>query len=410
MLAIPFWRSDTVLANRFDVGVGGGGTKLGSPFAILKYLARVAGDFTVGWLAVRVVVLLVALVGLVLLARTWRRSAVFVACVLVTPFLFFAATRIGSGMASPESRHLIFVLPFFALLVALPLVRIARNRYGVVLVVVVLVALGAGEIAWGMHNTRTLYVGEAPLRTSSRDAASTWLAATSRPSDILFGYDPLFLGAWEQNRSFSETVVPRADTKLALHVLYQRAEAARPRHLGARRERQQQLHAEAAHPAALPACRHRSSRLASSGRSSSSAAASRRARSASSCSRRRRCSSSGSRCYLGDSDINLLTVERALGTARPRRGRRALTALGFGFFRERLAVARARPRTRRGPPGVVRDGSRIGRRLRAAATAADAPRSAPYMKERSAFAPPVLAVHETIVRCSSAPSEICSST
>jgi hypothetical protein len=37
---------------------------------------------------------------------------------------------------------------------------------------------------------------------------------------LLFGYDPLFLGAWEQNRAFSRTVVPRADTKLALHVLY----------------------------------------------------------------------------------------------------------------------------------------------------------------------------------------------
>jgi hypothetical protein len=222
VLAIPFWHSDAVLANRFDVGVGGGGTKLGSPFAILKYLARVAGDFTVGWLAVRVIVLLAALAGFVLLARAWRRSAVFVACVLATPFLFFAATRIGSGMASPESRHLIFVLPFFALLVALPLVRIARNRYGVAVVAVAVAALGAGEIAWGMHNTRTLYVGEAALRTASREDASAWLAATSRASDILFGYDPLFLGAWERNRSFSDTVVPRADTKLALRVLYRR--------------------------------------------------------------------------------------------------------------------------------------------------------------------------------------------
>ena len=99
VLALPFWHSDAVLADRFDVGVGGGGTKLGSPFAILKYLARVAGDFTVGWTAVRVVVLLLALAGFVLLARTWRRSAIFVACVLVTPFLFLVATRIGSGMA-----------------------------------------------------------------------------------------------------------------------------------------------------------------------------------------------------------------------------------------------------------------------------------------------------------------------
>src|SRR5206468_9459759 len=132
--------------------------------AILKYLARVAGDFTVGWPAVRVVVLLLALAGFVLLARTWRRSAVFVACVLVTPFLFFVATRIGSGMASPESRHLIFVLPFFALLLALPLVQLLRRRYGIAIVAVALLALGTGEVAWGLHNTRTLYVGEPQIR------------------------------------------------------------------------------------------------------------------------------------------------------------------------------------------------------------------------------------------------------
>ena len=220
VLAIPFWHSDTVLANRFDVGVGGGGTKLGSPLSILEYLGHVAGDFTVGWLAARTAVLLVALAGFVLLARTRRRSALFVACVLVTPFFFFVATRIRSGMASPESRHLIFALPFFALLLALPLARVARNRYGIALLVAAVIALGAGEVAWGMHKTRTLYVGEAPLRASSRDAASTWLASMSRPDDILFGYDPLFLGAWEQNRSFSHVVVPRADTKLALNVLY----------------------------------------------------------------------------------------------------------------------------------------------------------------------------------------------
>jgi hypothetical protein len=46
------------------------------------------------------------------------------------------------------------------------------------------------------------------------------LAATARSDDVLFGYDPLFLGAWEQNSAFSRIIVPRADTKLALHVLY----------------------------------------------------------------------------------------------------------------------------------------------------------------------------------------------
>jgi hypothetical protein len=220
VLAIPFWRSDTVLANRFDVGVGGGGTKLGSPFSILKYLSRVAGDFTVGWTPARVVVLLVAGLGMVMLVRRDRSRAALVGCVLVTPFLFFAITRIGSGIASPESRHLIFILPFFAALLALPLVRLARSRVGLVLAGAAVLALGTGEVAWGLHNTRSLYVGEPQIRADGRAAASTWLASTSKPNDILFGYDPLFLGAWEQNRSFSHTVVPRADTQLALHVLY----------------------------------------------------------------------------------------------------------------------------------------------------------------------------------------------
>jgi len=220
LIAIPFWRSDTVLASRFEVGVGGGGSKLGSPFSILKYLAHVGGDFTAGWLLTRIAVLLVALVGFVLLARRRRSSAALVGCVVLTPFLFFLATRIGSGTASPESRHLIFALPFFAALLALPLARISRRSGGIAVAAVAVLALGVGEVAWGMHNTRTLYVGEAQVRSDARQAASEWLASTSEANDMLFGYDPLFLGAWEQNHGFSRTVVPRADTKLALQVLY----------------------------------------------------------------------------------------------------------------------------------------------------------------------------------------------
>ena len=47
LLGTPFWYSDLVLAGRFDVGVGSGGKKLDGPSAVLGYLFRVAGDFTV---------------------------------------------------------------------------------------------------------------------------------------------------------------------------------------------------------------------------------------------------------------------------------------------------------------------------------------------------------------------------
>ena len=44
VLGIPFWLTDLVLADRFDVGVGGGGEKLGGPWASSRYLWRSAGD------------------------------------------------------------------------------------------------------------------------------------------------------------------------------------------------------------------------------------------------------------------------------------------------------------------------------------------------------------------------------
>jgi uncharacterized membrane protein len=220
LLGIPFWRADLVLGGRFEVGVGGGGVKLGGVGSTLRYLTRVGGDFTVGWALPRTIVLAFAIAGFVLLLRERRRSAVLAACAVAAPVAFFLALRIGSGLASPESRHLIFVLPFFAVCVALPLVRgWRRHRFAPRVIVVLLLSLAALETAWGYHKTPLLYRGEQDGRVEARHAASTWLAATARPDDILFGYDPLFLGAWERNRDFSATVTPRADTKLALNVL-----------------------------------------------------------------------------------------------------------------------------------------------------------------------------------------------
>jgi hypothetical protein len=65
-----------------------------------------------------------------------------------------------------------------------------------------------------------MFERENPARVDARRAAAAWLAATSRPDDILFAYEPLYLAAWERNRSgVSRTVVPRADPKLALQTL-----------------------------------------------------------------------------------------------------------------------------------------------------------------------------------------------
>jgi hypothetical protein len=222
LLATPFWRADIVLGGRFDVTVGGSGAKLAGPGPILGYLTRVAGDFTAGWLPTRIAILAVAGYGLYLLARQRRASAVLALTSVAVPLVFFLAISVGSGLASPESRHLIFVLPFFAMCLALPIVRLARSSFpeAVPLAVVAILSIAALDIGWGMHKVPLLYDGESAVRTHARADASSWLARTARPDDVLFGYEPLFLGAWERNPHFSDTVVPRADTKLALHVLY----------------------------------------------------------------------------------------------------------------------------------------------------------------------------------------------
>jgi hypothetical protein len=217
VLGSPFWYSDHVLAGRFDVGVGAGGQKLDGPGAVLEYLYRVAADFTAGFTPVVIAVLVVAVVGARALWLRNRDAAFLTASVVLVPTAAFVLARFGQS-TSPESRHLIFVLPFFALLVALGLIDLTRKRTPVLVAAVVL--LMSAEVAWGWDKTASLYQGEPAARVEAREAASTWLARTTRSDDILFGYEPLYLGAWERDRKgFPDTVIPRADAKLALRSL-----------------------------------------------------------------------------------------------------------------------------------------------------------------------------------------------
>jgi hypothetical protein len=217
VLGTPFWYSDLVLAGRFDVGVGSGGKKLNGPWAVLEYLFRVAGDFTTGYTLAIVAVLVVAAVGARVLWFGNRSAAVLTGCVIGVPTAAFLLGRFGES-TSPESRHLIFVLPFFAVLVALGLIRLTRQRTAILVAAVVLLA--GGEVAWGWNKTAPLYKGEPGVRVEARKEASEWLAERARKDDVLFGYEPLYLGGWERDRAgFSATVVPRADPKLALDSL-----------------------------------------------------------------------------------------------------------------------------------------------------------------------------------------------
>jgi hypothetical protein len=220
VLGIPFWWADLVLRNRFDIGVGGGGPQLGSPSSVLHYFWWVAGDFSAGHHAWSAPVLLLALAGAVILWRHRRDSVALFACVVAVPALAFMLATLHST-ASPEARHLIFALPFFSVLLAVPLVELARRRPPVtVLVATVAVAtLLVGEVRWAHRKTPPLFDGDPAGETQAREAAAAWLAATYRSSDVLLGYEPVYLQAWEQNRSFTGHALPRADPVLLASAL-----------------------------------------------------------------------------------------------------------------------------------------------------------------------------------------------
>ncbi len=220
VLGIPFWRTDLVLAGRFEVGVGGGGGKLGTPLDVLRYLETTIGDFAAGYAPVLVVMLALGVFGTVGLARSRPPSAILVGAVVLTPAALLMLARFGAA-AAPESRHLIFVLPFFLTVVGAGVVSAARalGRAGAPLAVLTVCALVALEVSWGWKLTPELYRGEAEARVAARTDASQWLAETSRSDDVLFGYDPLFLQAWHRDGDVSRSVVPRADPRLALRAL-----------------------------------------------------------------------------------------------------------------------------------------------------------------------------------------------
>jgi Dolichyl-phosphate-mannose-protein mannosyltransferase len=218
--AAPFWFADLVLRDRLEIGVGGGGSRLGSPGAVGHYLWWVAGDFSAGPHAWLPAVLVAATVGFVLLATRRKSVGLLTACVIVVPTIALMLARLN-WTASPQSRHLVFALPFFSTLVAAALVALGRLRPPLTALVAA-AAVGVlvfGEVRWADAKTPPLFHGESSAQQHARAQAAAWLASTGRPDDVLLGYEPLYLSAWERNSSLSRHTLPRADPKLLASAL-----------------------------------------------------------------------------------------------------------------------------------------------------------------------------------------------
>jgi hypothetical protein len=80
---------------------------------------------------------------------------------------------------------------------------------------VALASLVVAEVGWAYEKTPQLFTGDPSARVAAREAAGRWLAATSRPDDVFFGYEPLYLEAAKTDDDVAHIVIPRADPKLA---------------------------------------------------------------------------------------------------------------------------------------------------------------------------------------------------
>jgi hypothetical protein len=120
---------------------------------------------------------IVVLAGAALVAygawRLWRLerdTAYLVACVIGTPIAAMLVARLGSS-AAPETRHLIFTLPFFMLVLAFAIVTLARRRgrailyFGVAAVVV-------AQVGWAYEKSPELFQGDPAARVAAREAAA----------------------------------------------------------------------------------------------------------------------------------------------------------------------------------------------------------------------------------------------
>ena len=203
VLGIPFWLTDLVLAGRFDAGVAAG-SRPGRRRLRLAVGGRLhrrlpgrcrlcSWRWRPGWPCSRA------------RRECWRRAC---------PIVPLAALVVARSTGSPETRHLIFLLPFVALAAGAGIARLGRVW---------------GSAALGRARGRAARLDVGPDARAVRVGAgrppggprgrSRIHRGDDESDDVLLGYDPLFLQAWERNPKVPLVVLPRADADLALHSL-----------------------------------------------------------------------------------------------------------------------------------------------------------------------------------------------
>jgi Dolichyl-phosphate-mannose-protein mannosyltransferase len=198
---LPFAVADLRLSGRFEVAVEGEST-LASPAEAWRQLGRALQSFAGGDAPLFVaIVVALAVVGAVGLARERHPFVAFAALSLLAPPLLFMLLRSPSSPGlSP--RHLAYALPLWAALVGVGTVRLLRDRawIGVAVLGVGLALASPGGIVDPRERVSNAILGGGPGEVApgaprSAEEAGAWARAHTRPGDVLFPYSPAFLAA-----------------------------------------------------------------------------------------------------------------------------------------------------------------------------------------------------------------------
>ena len=194
---VPFLVADLRLADRFGVGLEGRG--LLPPDRALYYFLRTLRAFAGGdgYVAVPVLSLL-ALAGLIVLARRRPAFAAYAALSLAAPPVLLILGRSGSAIVSEHLsvRHLIFLLPVWSALIGVGLARASAALTGpaqaAAVAALAVLALIAPE--GGLGDPRYLSSG----KRWALEAPAAFLREAVAEDDVLFPYSPVYLAALPQ--------------------------------------------------------------------------------------------------------------------------------------------------------------------------------------------------------------------
>src|SRR5207244_3446614 len=129
--------------------------------------------------------------GAIVLWRSRRRSLLLVAAVTVTPAAAMMLARFGNS-TSPESRHLIFELPFFLTLVAAALVEAARSRLRIApaIVAIALAAPRGGAVSIVDASDTNNFVQQMHIRLRYPEPALSYEARVYGPFLVIRSMAP----------------------------------------------------------------------------------------------------------------------------------------------------------------------------------------------------------------------------